>query len=124
MFRSVTLLAGIGVALIQGGPAKHFGAIEGHVFDEVNGKPMAGANVLIPNGHRSVTTDENGRYRLDSVEANGPRSFLEPDTVIFVKARRIGYFAENRPVLLQDRTVERLDFRMRPTRGQFTESTA
>jgi hypothetical protein len=113
MLRSLLVVTGIVVALTRAAPPKRVGTIEGHVFDELNGKPIASANVLILNAGRSVTTDETGKYRLDSVVANEPSSFPEADTVIYARARRIGYFAENRPVLLRNGAVERLDFRMR-----------
>ena len=113
MLRNLLVLTGVVVALTHTAPPTRVGTIEGHVLDELNGKPIAGANVLIVNARQSVTTDQAGAYRLDSVEANGPTSFLEPDTVIYVRARRIGYFPEIRPVLLRKGTVEQLDFRMR-----------
>jgi hypothetical protein len=113
MVRSLLVVIGIVVSLTQVGPSKGVATIKGHVFDELNGKPIAGANVLIVNAGRSVTTDETGKYQLDSVAANEPSSFPNADTVIYVRARRIGYLAENRPVLLRIGAVETLDFRMR-----------
>ena len=64
------LLAGASVAQAQRGTAR----LEGTVVDSLHGKPLAGATVLVtrntePAAWFNATTDERGRYRLDTLLA-------------------------------------------------------
>jgi len=57
------------------------GFVEGVVTSAPDGKPLAGARVLANMGHTmgvsiaETTTDDNGRYRLDTVRAGRPQWF-------------------------------------------------
>lgn len=57
----------------QGAPGAQplLGTIRGTVFDSLTSKPIAGALIEVSGSDRMITTDPQGRFRLDSVAA-GP----------------------------------------------------
>ena len=62
----------VGVAWMQPAGAQNeasTGAITGVVVEEGRGEPMPGANVRLKGTSTGTSTDLNGRYRIDNLEA-------------------------------------------------------
>ncbi len=111
------LLLMVGVAALPWGlpPSRpDRGSIHGRVLEERSGRPVSGAFVHVSGTLRSSQTDSNGRYVLDDVPTlpatPEPTSYDAPDTVV---ARRLGFYPEQRMLVVLDGEAAELDFSMR-----------
>jgi hypothetical protein len=64
--------------VLQPAPASYFGTIEGHVYDEETGAPVADADVCFLGSCPGTTTDATGYYKLDHISVgNTPDAVLD-----------------------------------------------
>lgn len=68
------------------------GRVQGQVMDRARGKGLPAANVVVEGTRLGATTDEEGRFTIDSVPA-GDRRLL---------VRRIGYVAQTVPLAVKE----------------------
>jgi len=84
--------------------AQGTGVITGTVTDSV-GVPIVGARVSVDGGLAGATSNQTGRYRLLGITV-GPHT---------VRARLLGYRADERTVAVNDGDTTRVDFRLART---------
>ena len=73
--------SGMKAALVRRAPPVQKGTIAGRVTDKSRGDPLPGATVVLEGTRRSASTNSEGQYRIDEVEAG----------IYTVRARYIGY---------------------------------
>ncbi|MDQ2890687.1 MAG: SusC/RagA family TonB-linked outer membrane protein [Gemmatimonadota bacterium] len=81
------------------------GSITGRVIDRTAGIPIVGVRVIVTNTTLATTTNPEGRYTLRNVPA-GPQT---------VRALRVGFVAQSRPVTVEDGRPVTADFTMEAT---------
>ena len=90
------------------------GSIHGRVVEERTGRSVSGAYVHVSGTLMSSQSDSSGRYVLEDVPTlpvtPAPTSYDAPDTVV---ARRLGYYPEQRLLVVLDGEAAELDFYMR-----------
>src|SRR5689334_10028417 len=78
------------------------GRIRGRVLEDSTGKPIVGAEVLLPKLAKSVRTDSAGRYDFAGL---APES-----TTVFVRA--LGYLPDSTVVAVRNRVIISLELRL------------
>ena len=92
-------------AILAPVPVLAQGTITGRVTDRSSGAPISGARIAVTNLNLSTATGPDGRYTLRNV-VTGP---------VTVRALRVGFVAQSKPVTVLDGRSVTLDFTMDAT---------
>lgn len=88
------------------------GRVQGQVMDKIAGKGVPAANVIVEGMRLGATTDQEGRFTIDSVPP-GDRRLL---------VRRIGYVAQTVPLSIKEESGATATVALAPSTTQLNEA--
>jgi len=87
--------------------------VDGQVNEERSGRAVPRSLVRIPSAHLSTMTDSLGRFRFAGVSALPSGHPDYADTTVLVVVRHLGYFPEQRELLVRTDERNTIQFALR-----------